>query len=502
MGPRTAVLLLLGVVSIAATPQFSGATYTAQSRSTATVSAAADWTPPMVALRSPAAAVRDVVPLVADASDSRSTVRDVAIQYAGPNGGWVTMCTATTSPYTCSWDTRTVADGGHTLRAVATDTAGYVTPSSVVDVLVDNQGPTVTMQDPGTPLRGTVPFTATAGDAQSGVSRVTVQYAAAGSSTYANLCTATSQPWTCGYDTTRLPDGSYSFRAVATDGAGNTTASAAVVNRSVDNNTVSSVSLADPGTYLGGTLTLSASASSTAGVTSVRIQRSPAGSSTWTDVCLDTTSPYSCSWDTTKVTDGSYDLRAVLVDGNGRSTTSGTVLSRRVDNDPIRGLDVQTTSVGAAAGRPDAGDRITFTYSEEIVLSGVSAGWTGGSLAVTLRLRDGGLLATGDSGDTLDVLVDGVAVNLGSVNLMEDYIRAGRTALFAATITASRTIVGAAAATVVTLTVGAQTSGQPLQSVNAGSTMVWTPSSAVTDLGGRPASSAPVNETGALDREF
>ena len=56
--------------------------------------------------------------------------------------------------------------------------------------------------------------------------------------------------------------------------------------------------------------------------------------------------------------------------------------------------------------------------------------------------------------------------------------------------------------TLLTVSVGSTTGASSLRTVSIASTMVWTPSAAVTDLAGRPASAAPVAETGALDREF
>jgi hypothetical protein len=496
-----AVLALLTTVSLAGMPGFSGASYVASTRATATVRAADDWTPPTVGIRSPAPTVRGAVALVADAADPASGVRDVVIQVAPAGGGWVTVCATTTSPYTCSWDTRAVGDGTWSVRAIATDRAGYATNSAVVaGVLVDNAAPTVTLQDPGSPLRGTVSFTATAADAHSGVGRVTVQSLPNGSTTWIDLCTVTVAPWSCSYDTTQLAYGTYSFRVVATDVAGNSTTSAAVPNRVVDN-TVSSVSLADPGQLLSGTVTLTAPASSTAGVVSVRIQRSPAGAVTWTDVCTDTTAPYSCSWSTTLVADGSYDLRAVLVDGAGRTTVSDVVAARRVDNNPVRGIDVQAVNGGAVIGRLDTGDRMTFQYSKELNLTSVAAGWTGAPLAVTLRVRDGNLLGLGNKGDTADVLLNGAAVNLGSVSLGEDFVTTNQTAVFSATLTASVTTVGGTASTQLTLTVGALTSGS-VHTATAAGTMVWTPSASASDLGGRAVPATPVTETGTADRDF
>lgn len=592
-----AALALLLMVSGFGMPQFSGASYVSRTSSTATVTAARDWTAPTVTLRAPGETVQGVVALVAAASDAVSGVRNVVTQYAASNGSWVTVCTATTSPYTCSWDTRALADGTYPLRAVATDVDGNTTTSATVsttvannlvvtlgspgdvvrqtvpltatlsgagttsysvkiqyapagtttwttictvtaapytctwlttsvanqyddlravatagststasatvaDVLVDNAAPSVTMQDPGSPLRGVVTFAATATDQHSGVAKVTYQYATSATGPFADLCTATTDPWSCAYDSTKLKDGTYTFRAVASDVAGNSATSATVNNRTVDN-TVSSVSLNDPGAYLNGTVTLTANANSTAGVSSVRIQRAPSGTTTWSDVCTDTTAPYSCSWDTTAVADGLYDLRAVLVDGTGRTTVSTVVSARRVDNNPVRGVDVQTVGGGVAGGKIDAGDKMSFLYSEQLNLASIASGWSGSSLAVTLRLRDGNLLSLGNKGDTVDVLVNGTAVNIGSVNLKEDYVKSNQTALLNATLTASTATVNGSPATLLTMTVGSVSSGgSSLRTVATAATMVWAPSPAATDLGNRNASSSPVSESGALDREF
>ncbi len=575
---------------------FSGATFTARTSNTATVQAAPDWTPPTVTLTHPGSPVKDTVTLTATATDGETGVKDVVVQLYTAAGGWTTLCTHTAAPYSCRWDTRTVADGSYSLRAVATDNAGYSTVSApvttsvintfavvlgdpgdvvrgavplsttlhnqgtstytvrveyapagsgtwkslctnlaspytctwtttgyangdydlrsvavsgsttvssvvVADVLVDNLAPSVTMTDPGSPLSGTRTFAATATDAHSGVAEVVVQYAATGTSTWRTLCTVTAEPWSCRASTAALPDGSYAFRAVATDVAGNTATSAAVTNRVVDN-TVSSVSLEDPGAFLTGTVSLVANASSTAGVGSVRIQRAVSGTTTWVDVCTVTAAPYSCPWDTTSVADGLYDLRAVLVDGTGATSTSAVVASRRVDNTPLRGYDAQTVNGAATVGRLENGDVVTLTYTDLIDTTTVTSGWNGGSLAVILRLRDGGVLGLTGKNDTFDVLRSGAAVNIGSVNLKEDYVKGGKTATFNATITASTTTVNGAQVSVVTIRVGALASGGGVRTAANPSTTAWTPSSAVRDLYGVSSSAAPVSELGALDREF
>jgi hypothetical protein len=102
----------------------------------------------------------------------------------------------------------------------------------------------------------------------------------------------------------------------------------------------------------------------------------------------------------------------------------------------------------------------------------------------------------------MDVLRSGSTVNLGSVNLREDYVKGGKTVSFNATMTASTVTVNGTTATRVTLVAGALASGSGLRTVSTQTAVVWSPSAAALDLYGRPASTAPVTELGALDREF
>ncbi|MDF2580945.1 MAG: hypothetical protein K0S49_2524, partial [Microbacterium sp.] len=95
-------------------------------------------------------------------------------------------------------------------------------------------------------------------------------------------------------------------------------------------------------------------------------------------------------------------------------------------------------------------------------------------------------------------------VNLGSVNLKGDYVKNNKTSTFTATMTATTATVGGLPVTVVQVTVGTLISGGALRTAatTSAAAMVWTPSSAATDLGGAASSNAPVTETGALDREY
>ncbi len=457
----------------------------------------------LVVLGDPGDVVRGSAPLSVALYNAGATTYKVNVEYA-PSGTttWksVSGCTNLSSPYACAWTTTAFANDSFDLRAVATAGTTTTTSATIADVLVDNLAPSVTMTDPGTPLSGTRTLAADAADAGAGVAQVVLSAQRSGTSTWTTLCTVTTPPWSCRYDTTTLVDGTYALRAVATDVAGNATTSALVTGRVVDN-TVSSVSLGDPGSFVSGTVTLAAAANSTAGVTSVRIDVAPSGTTTWTPVCTATKSPWSCAWTTNALADGQYDLRAVLTDGTGRQTTSATVTTR-VDNSPLRGYDVQSANGTGTAGRLDAGDTVTLTYSEAVNLTTVTPGWTGSSLAVSVRLRDGLLVGLTSKGDTIDVLRNGVAVNLGSVNLKEDFVKNNKTVTFNATMVASTAYVNGVAATRVTLTLGTVGSGTSLKTTSLASAMVWTPSTAATDLAGTGCSATPTTELGASDREL
>lgn len=244
--------------------------------------------------------------------------------------------------------------------------------------------------------------------------------------------------------------------------------------------------MGDPGAYLRATVTLTATASDTgSGVASVRIQRAPTGSSTWTDVCTDGSSPYSCAWTTTTVTDGGYDLRAIATDVAGNAATSALVTNRVVDNTAPTGVDVQTTNAGTA-GKPEAGDVLTYKFSEPIRPASILAGWTGAGTSVTVR-------ATNGSPDAFSVFdqANTTQLALGSVSSGKNYVAANRTFTASSMAMSGNTI---------TVTLG--TPSGATVTASGTSTLQWVTSTAATDLAGNPVVSATVSETGAADVDF
>jgi hypothetical protein len=344
-----------------------------------------------VVLSDPGSYVRGSVSLSATIYGGGSLVYTTIFEYAVSGGTtWKTLplCSpvAVGQTFTCTWNTTGLTSGSYDLRAVATAGSTKVTSAAVTDVMVDNTAPAVTMTDPGATLSGTVTLGATTTDADSGVGQVVIQYAPNGTTTWTTACTIGSSPFTCRFDTTKLGNGKYDFRAVSTDNAGNSATSASVTGRTVDN-TVSSVAMEDPGAYLTGTVTLTATASARTGVASVAIQRSPNGAGSWTTVCtLTGSSPFSCSWASTSTPDGLYDFRAVLTETGGVVTTSAVVSSRRVDNTALRGVDAQAANGGATLGRIEANDSLTLTYTDTVKPSSVPPTYTRSSMAAQDRI--------------------------------------------------------------------------------------------------------------------
>lgn len=245
-------------------------------------------------------------------------------------------------------------------------------------------------------------------------------------------------------------------------------------------------------------MTLQANANALGGVASVRMQRSKAGAGAWSDICTDTTSPYTCAFDTTTAAtpDGAYDLRAVMTSALGITTTSATVASRTIDNTLVRGVDVQTVNKpGGTAGRPEAGDKLVLTYSEPMKPATLIAGWTGtGAAALFVRLTDaGGVESIGLTANA----AGSSATGLGAVTPNGNYLRKNRNVTFASTALLGTS---AAGGSVVTITLG--TASGTVRTYTPAVAMTWAPSTAATDLAGNPSSAAGVTESGAADRDF
>jgi Bacterial Ig domain/Purple acid Phosphatase, N-terminal domain len=181
--------------------------------------AAGDTTPPTVSITSPAAGahVKGKIKIVAAAAD-QGGIASVQFQLDGNNLG----AADTITPYTTIWNTAGVAQGYHTLTAIARDKAGNATTSAPVSVIIgtvtaDVTPPTVSIASPvgGTTVSATVTVSANAGD---NVGVVGVQFKLDGVNLGAEDSAA---PYSISWDTTASANGTHVLTAVARDAAGN-----------------------------------------------------------------------------------------------------------------------------------------------------------------------------------------------------------------------------------------------------------------------------------------
>ena len=239
----------------------------------------------------------------------------------------------TTSPYSASWNTTTVANGTHTLTATARNAAG-LTSTATTTVNVQNvvtpppaTAPTVSITAPttGATVSNTQNITANASDAV-GVSGV--QFKVDGTNVGAE---DTAAPYSTSWDTKTVINGNHTVTATARNAAGLTTTSTVTVN--VQNATAPTVSFSAPasGATVSNTQAISANASDTIGMAGVQFKLDGANLGS-----EDTTAPYGISWDTKTAANGAHTLTAVARNTSGltASTTINVIVQNVVTPPP------------------------------------------------------------------------------------------------------------------------------------------------------------------------
>lgn len=447
-----------------------------------------DNTSPTAIADNPGLWIRGLATLGGSGSDSGSGLATLVLEgrlVGDPT--WALLQTNAGPTVSVSYDTTTLLDDDYEIRVTATDNAGLVTSSIVTPIHIDNTAPTAATTDPGANLSGTVTVNATGTDGYSGVAHVQIQRSPAGAGTWTTICTDSTSTYSCDWNTTGVADGLYDLRSITTDVAGNTAISAVVTSRRVDN-TAPTATLGAIANPIRATLNMTAtSTDGGAGVANVQFQRSPAGGGTWTTICTDATTAYTCAFNTTSVGDGLYDFRSLATDNAGNTTASTVQTSIRIDNTAPTAVDIQTVNSGIA-GRATTGDQVIYTFSEAVQPGSILAGWTGASTNVRVRLNNVG------GGDQLLVYnnANTVATSLGTVNTGNTgYVTANRT------FTTSTMVMSG---NVVTVTLGTP-SGATL-TVAANATLTWNPLAAMLDLAGNAMSTTARAETGAADQNF
>ena len=295
-----------------------------------------DTTPPEISFTSPSdnATVSGDVALTATASDNVG-VTTVAFKVDGVQVGNQLL----SSPYTTTWNSTSVSNGTHSITATASDAVGNTTTATVnvtVSNAPDTTPPAVSITSPANnaTVSGNVTLTATATD-NVGVASVVfnVDGVQVGNP-------RTSAPYTRTWNSTTASNGTHNVSATATDAEGNT--STATVTVTVSNSTTDStppvVSITSPtnNATVSGVVTLTATASDNSGISNVvfKLDGNQVGNQL-------TSSPYSTTWNSASVSDGSHSLTVTASDAAGNSTTASI------------NINVSNSSASADTTRPE-----------------------------------------------------------------------------------------------------------------------------------------------------
>jgi len=323
--------------------------------------------PPTVSLTSPADQTQYTAPasirLTANASDS-----DGGIQQVDFFSGGTLIGSATSAPYTFTWTN--VDAGTYTLTARALDTAGAMTSSSAVSVIVNpgivNVPPTVSLTAPADQTQYTAPtsiaLTADASDADGGIQRVDFF---AGTTLIGSSAAA---PYTLTW--VNVGAGTYALTARALDAAGATTTSSpvTVIVNPATNNVPPSVAITAPLDEAAFTAPVSIHVTADASDSDNGIKQvdffagaTPIGSAI--------AAPYTVTW--SNVAPGRYTLTARALDNGGATTTSAGV-DVTIDS-PSTGLPAPwaTQDIGAVGKAGDA----SFTSGTFSVTGGGADIW-------------------------------------------------------------------------------------------------------------------------------
>ena len=207
----------------------------------------------------------------------------------------------------------------------------------------DTTPPTVALSAPanGATVSGTMTISANATD---NIGVVGVQFRLNGKTLGAEDTTA---PFSLSWDTTGMPPGPYTLNAVARDAAGNTTTSAPIIVTVLDI-TPPSIAFTSPtnGSTSSGTVNINATATDNIGVVGVQFHLN--GKTLGAE---DTTAPFSLSWVTTTVSNGSYTLSSTARDAAGNTTTSSPITVTVSNTSSPLPSSLTVSNLAVASGR-------------------------------------------------------------------------------------------------------------------------------------------------------
>ena len=256
-------------------------------------------------------------------------VTNVVFELSGGPSNLSDQVIATATPtyygWLAKWNTTSVPNGTYTLQSVATDADGNNDTSTPITVTVNNQPPVTAVLIPsnGATVSGATALLDASASSAVGIASITFEVSGG---TLSDQVIGTATPTIYGYlaqwNTTTVPNGTYSLQSVATDTVAETTTSSPITV-TVDNPApTTTVLIPSNGATQSGTAAL-LDASASANVTSVKYELT---GGTLTDQVVATATPtyygWLGQWNTTTVPNGTYTLQSVAAYSGGVTGTS------------------------------------------------------------------------------------------------------------------------------------------------------------------------------------
>jgi hypothetical protein len=209
------------------------------------------------------------------------------------------------------------------------------------------------------------------------------------------------------------------------------------------------------------------------------------------------------TWTTsvTTLSQGTYTAQATQSDSSGNTATSAT-RTLTIDTTAPTRASISALNGAGTPGHLDAGDVITFTYSEAITPSSILAGW-GGSSAVTVKVR---FVKVSGSLDGFTVLDANSAANLkldaGTTTSPGVTLGANRDYV-TNTVTFTGSMTRSADGKSFVIVLGANDNASRIVSTPVSSAnMTWTPKAGPTDLAGNALTSVTTLTETDTDQDF
>ncbi len=320
----------------------------------------------------------DNTPTVTGTAEPNSTVTI----YADGNPAGTTTADASGN-YTYTFSTP-LSDGTHALTATSTDATGNTSaPSAILNITIDSQAPTApTITTAQTPTADNTPTVTGTAEANS---TVTIYN---GGTIVATVSANASGNYTYTF-TTPLADGTHGLTATSTDAVGNTSASSATLNITIDTQApaVPTITTAQTPTA-DNTPTVTGAAEPNSTVTII-VDGNPVGTTT-----ADASGNYTFTLPT-PLSDGAHAVTATSTDGNGNTSAPSATLNITIDTQAPAVPTITTAQTPTSDNTPTVTGTAEANSTVTIYVEGNAVGTTtanaGGNYTYTFTtpLSDG-----------------------------------------------------------------------------------------------------------------